>query len=204
MRRIFVHFENQLDNIWNNLLVGFLALHVIVEAKKAPLKKPITLPVHFSGNKLSARFINTIPPSGSSEYAASVGRSFLNSMVVSYERYATQMVVSHRNGQVYKDPADDKTMVKPQDFEALGVFDRSALEFFNQLRYLRNTMVHYNGVYNVRNPLDYTFGPNTYQSAGHEGQLIHYTYDVLPWIHTKLKDVVQQGNAAYFSSFPLP
>ena len=75
--------------------------------------------------------------------------------------------------------------------------------FIQQLRRLRNSIVHFNGVYSKTNPLNYTFGKNTYNSLGHEGENITIELDSIMHIYQEVYKLVSEINKRYFNLFPI-
>ena len=78
------------------------------------------------------------------------------------------------------------------------------MTFLVQPRRLRNSIAHYNGVYSATNELNYTFGTQSYNSVGNEGQNISIEFDNILWIYDKLMDTVRWGNVTYFAHYPIP
>ena len=70
--------------------------------------------------------------------------------------------------------------------------------YIREKRRIRNSIVHYNGVYTKTNLLDYTFGKNKYDSKGHEGENISIELDTLIIIHEKVDKLVDEINRRYF------
>jgi len=113
------------------------------------------------------------------------------------------MYVSYHNDLVRVDPAmlDDRR-VNSSLFEKLdNLYSEEEKEYFSQLRHLRNSIIHYNGVYALTNPLDYTFGDDTYHSNGHEGESITIQLDSIIAIFEKVKSIVQRINDRFFELF---
>lgn len=130
----------------------------------------------------------------------------MNDIVIAYERYSMLMIASHKNGQVRIDPCpiSDKKL-SAHLFEQLpNVYLPKDLTFLVQLRRLRNSIVHYNGVYSAINQLNYTLGTQRYNSMGNEGQNISIEFDNILWTYDKLMDTVRRGNMSYFTHYPIP
>jgi hypothetical protein len=154
MNTILPEFNGSTERILNNFYCSFLAINFI---NLRPYNCDITL----SGldSVMTAASINSFDEDDVQEYGNSIRRHFLNDLIISYERYSTIMYMSHENGQVRKDPYLVKTKLYAKPFEQLtDIYDEDEKEFFKQLRYLRNSKVHYNGVYNENNELSYNFG----------------------------------------------
>ena len=84
------------------------------------------------------------------------------------------MYISHVNNKVGQDPALllDRS-INSSKFEIIGnLYSEADLNFIKQLRRLRNSIVHFNGVYSKTNPINYTFNNKIYCSDGHEGENI--------------------------------
>mgnify|MGYP004116399807 FL=1 len=110
------------------------------------------------------------------------------------------MFASHQNAKTRIEPAtlNDRNL-GAHNFEQLAsIYDQADLTFLIQLRRLRNSIVHYNGVYSATNELNYTFGTNTYDSVGNEGLNITIEFDNILLIYERLKDIVKTGNDNYF------
>jgi len=85
----------------------------------------------------------------------------------------------------------------------VNIYSPDGLNFLIQLRRLRNSIVHFNGHYSVTNQLNYTFGTNTYNSIGNEGNNISIEFDSILWIFDELRRIVRSGNANYFTHYPV-
>ena len=155
---------------------------------------------------MTAASLNDFDNDGVQEYGNSIRRHLLNDIVIAYERYSMIMYASHSNGQVRADPAMlNNRQLGAHNFEQLpNIYDSVVKTFFVQLRRLRNSIVHYNGVYSATNPLNYTFGTQTYSSLGNEGTNISIEYDNILWIYHKLREFVGVGNSNYFLYYPVP
>ena len=139
------------------------------------------------------------------EYANSIRRHMLNDIVICYERYATLMYSSYDNKRQRKDPAlVDNKYINASKFEELisGLYTNDELLFLQQLRRLRNSIVHFNGVYTATNLLDYTFHNNKYFSNGHEGENITIEFDTLIYIFKEVYKIVDDINKRYFKLNP--
>ena len=203
MRTIYNEFKAGMDNIYNSFFISFLALKPLMER---PLNDNFKIPIEgFAYNLLEANQINSLRNDSINEYVNSIRRHTLNDIVICYERYASLMYCSHNNGQQRQDPAllDDR-YINAAKFENLDnrIYEDSDKEFFQQLRRLRNSIVHFNGVYTQTNPLDYTFGKNTYKSQGHEGENISIELDSIMSIYNKVYELVENVNKRYFVTFP--
>lgn len=202
MRTIFEHFSAGMDNIYNSFFLSFLSLKVLEER---PLSKDYYIPVaEFSFTHLEAGQINRLQMDSVNEYVNSIRRHLLNDIVICYERYATTMYASFCNGMIRTDPAriDDRGN-NPSKFERIeGLYTNEEKEFFVQLRHLRNSIVHYNGVYSKTNPLNYTFYKNYYNSEGHEGESISIELDSLMYIFKRTRATVGRINGVFFELGP--
>lgn len=198
MRTIFEQFSAGMDNIYNSFYLSFLSLKVLGER---PLSNDYYIPISgFSFNHLEAERINSIQMDSVNEYVNAIRRHLLNDIVICYERYATTMYASFCNGMIRTDPAkiDDRGN-NPSKFEKIeGLYTKEEKEFFVQLRHLRNSIVHYNGVYSKTNPLNYTFYKNYYNSDGHEGEPISVELDSLMYILTRTRSMVERINKVFF------
>lgn len=177
MRTVINEFNAGMDNIYNSFFISFLSLKVLEDR---PLKNDYLIPISgFSHNRLEAVQVNRLQSDSVNEYVNSIRRHMLNDIVLCYERYATTIYASYRNGNKRVDPAtQDNRNNKPLLFEGLPqLYTAEEKEFFIQLRHLRNSIVHYNGVYSATNPLNYTFYLDSYSSKGHEGEA-----SVFSWI----------------------
>ena len=201
MRTIYSDFNASMDNTYNNFFISFLALKPIFER---PLSKNFIIPITgFSYNNLEAQQLNSLTEGNVNEYVNSIRRHTLNDIVICYERYATLMYSSHKNEYQRKDPAllNDRS-INSSKFESLpGLYLPEELYFFQQLKRLRNSIVHFNGVYTATNSLDYTFHKNTYASGQHEGEYITIELDTIVYIHSKVNDLVASINERYFDLF---
>ena len=203
MRTILPEFVASMARIRNNFYFSFLALNFV---NLRPFSADITLPVNVSHNVMTSNSLNSFDEDGVKEYGNSIRRHFLNDMVIAYERYSMLMIASHNNGQHRIDPAlvNDRRLGAHLLEQLAHVYEPDECRFLIQVRRFRNSIVHYNGVYSATNALDYTFGTETYQSAGHEGQNIAVEFDTLLWIHDKLIVTAEDGNARYLAHYPPP
>jgi len=203
MRTILPEFIGSIERIRNNFFFSFLALNFV---NQRPFQHDITLPVNISQNVMTAQSLNFFDNDGVQEYGNSIRRHVLNDIVIAYERYSMLMIASHNNGQVRIDPCfiRDRKLGAPSFEQLENVYRQDDLEFLKQLRRLRNSIVHYNGVYSATNELNYTFGTQNYNSMGNEGQNISIDFENILWIYNKLEDIVRIGNASYFTHYPLP
>ena len=159
--------------------------------------------VEMENKILKAESANKFDHDGVQEYGNSIRRHFLNDIVIAYERYSTLMYASYKNKEIRTDPSiiDDR-LVRAEKFEELdNIYLENEKKFFNQLRRLRNSIIHFNGVYCKTNELDYTFKNQKYFSKGYEGQNITIEFDTILWIYNKIIEIVEKGNKNYFSYY---
>ena len=202
MRTIFDRFRASMLHIHEDFHLGCLAL-VFIDQR--PFSADVVLPPPLIKNTIPATWLNDLRSDQRDEYESTLLRHLLNDMVLAYERYATTMYLSHASGRVLTEPAAKGTRgLKPSAFERLkGVYSKADLDFLIQLRRLRNTIVHYNGLYNTSNSLDYTFGSQHLRSIGNEGKPIEVTdYNVNLWIWNRLRTAVKSVDEAYFAQYP--
>lgn len=194
MNTIYDEFQNSMSRIKDNFMLSFLSTNFV---NQKPFEKDILFDVNFNGNYLSKELINTISNDTIQEYGNSIRRHFLNDLVIAYERYASLMYISDKKGKSRQDSAlfDKKESTNYQSF-IYGL--SSEKDFLKNLVSLRNSIVHYNGVYNVSNSISYTFGSETFQSSGNEGQSISITFGNLLWIYDKLINEINIINTNYF------
>ncbi len=200
MRSIFTEFNNSMQNIRGNFYISFLSINFINDNR--PFSSDITINAHISNNTISSNTLNNIPPT-MHEYRNSIRRHFLNDMIIAYEKYCGLMYVSHNNNQTRTDPSiiNDRRPFAPRFENISQVFSNNDRTFLVQLRRLRNSIVHYNGKYTITNTLNYTFGTQTYNSVGHEGENIIIQWDTLLWIYNHLLEIVNRGNSNYFTHY---
>ena len=203
MNTIHSEFTGSLERTNNSFYFSFLAMAFL---KQRPFASDVVLPVNIPKNIVTAASLNGFDHDGVQEYGNSIRRHFINDMVIAYERYSMTMYVSHNNDQVRIDPAmlSDRQLGAHQFEQLPNVYDAASKTFFVQLRRLRNSIVHYNGVYSAANELNYTFGTQTYSSVGHEGANISIEFDNILWIYDKLRERVASGNSNYFLQWPVP
>lgn len=120
--------------------------------------------------------------------------------MICYERYAALMYTCHKNGyRIDYANIDDRT-INSAKFESLpDLLSTDEKEFIIQLRRLRNSIVHYNGVYNKSNVLKYTFLNNIYDSQGHEGENISIDLDSIMYIFSTMNSLIAKVHARYIS-----
>lgn len=194
MKTIFEEFQAGMDNIYNSFFISFLALKPLMER---PLLEDFQIPIAgFSTSCLEAVQLNQLGDDSVNEYVNSIRRHMLNDIVICYERYATLMYVSHKAG---KRVNVEKRNVNAAIFEKeSGFYGENEKNFFEQLRRLRNSIVHYNGVYNKANLLNCTFLNYTYNSVGHEGENIQIDFDSIMYIYNEVLQKVTMINQRYF------
>lgn len=203
MKTILPEFIGSTERIKNNFYFSFLS---VVFLNHRPFSKDIILPVNLSDNIMKARSLNNFDDDGVQEYGNSVRRHLLNDMVIAYERYSMAMHASHSNGQTRIDPAlINNRQLGAHNFEQLqDVYEDDEKLFLIQLRRLRNSIVHYNGIYSSTNQLNYTFGTQTYNSVNNEGDNIAIEFENILWAYDKLQKCVRRGSLRYFENYPLP
>jgi len=201
MNTILPEFIGSIERIKNNFYFSFLALAFL---NQRPFSNDIVLPVNLPDNIMTAASLNNFDTDGVQEYGNSIRRHFLNDMVIAYERYSMAMYASHNNGQTRIDPAllNDRQLGAHKFEQLPNVYENDDKTFLIQLRRLRNSIVHYNGVYSSTNELNYTFGTQTYNSVGYEGQEISIEFENILWIYDKLQECVGRGNSNYFANYP--
>jgi len=203
MRTILPEFIGSMERIINNFYFSFLALNFV---NQRPFQHDVILPVNLSHNIMTVQSLNSFDNNGVQEYGNSIRRHLLNDIVIVYERYSMLMIASNDNGQVRTDPCHiNDREIRAHLIEQLpNVYQPDDVKFLVQLRRLRNTIVHYNGIYCATNELNYTFGTQSYNSVGNEGQNISIEFDNILWIYDKLVETVQRGNANYFIHNTIP
>lgn len=200
MHRILRGFQRGMGSVRDNFKFSLLALKFF---EQRPFAQDIILRINESKITIPAKKLNDAEADVVRQYVNSIRRHLLNDMVIVYERYSTLMMASHDAGQVYVDPSLAKKLVWSHQFESLpNVYTSDDLQFFQQLRHLRHSVVHYNGVYNACNKLDYTFGTETFVSQGNEGKGIEVSFDTLLSIWQKLLHTVERGNRDYLRAYP--
>lgn len=201
MRTVINEFNAGMDNSYNSFFISFLSLKVLEDR---PLKNDYLIPISgFSHNRLEAVQVNRLQSDSANEYVSSIRRHMLNDIVLCYERYATTIYASYRNGNKRVDPAtQDNRNNKPLLLEGLPqLYTAEEKEFFIQLRHLRNSIVHYNGVYSAANPLNYTFYLDSYSSKGHEGEAISIQLDSILYIYERVRGIVGRVDKVFFDLF---
>ena len=116
------------------------------------------------------------------------------------------MQVSHINGQNRTEPATlNNRNLGAHHFEQLpNVYTDDQKTFLIQQRRLRNSIVHYNGVYSATNELNFTFGTNTYNSIGNEEQYITIEFENILLIYNRLREITYTVNDNYFAHYHKP
>ena len=147
--------------------------------------KPFEFKLELDGQSLNSFF-----ESGASDrHFRLVRRQFLADLVSVYERCATAMIASHKNGRVLTDPSklpkSEARSLQAKHFEELPqVLTAEQKTWLSQLRRLRNSLLHYDGLYNFANELDYTLGSQRLVSKGREGTPIDgVDLEALLWIY---------------------
>lgn len=197
MKTIFKEFKAGMDNIYNSFFISFLALKPLMER---PLLEDFQIPIAgFSTSCLEAAQLNKLGDDSVNEYVNSIRRHMLNDIVICYERYATLMYVSHKAGKRIE--VDDRKVSAALFEKESGLYAEEEKIFFEQLRRLRNSIVHYNGVYNKANLLNYTFLNCTYNSVGHEGENIPINFDSIMYIYNEVQQKVAKVNQHYFEKY---
>ena len=203
METILNEFNGSIERIRNNFYFSFLALNFL---NQRPFNKDVVLPVNMADNLMTAKSINSFDQDGVTEYGNSIRRHFLNDIVIAYERYSMIMQVSHINGQNRTEPATlNNRNLGAHHFEQLpNVYTDDQKTFLIQQRRLRNSIVHYNGVYSATNELNFTFGTNTYNSIGNEEQYITIEFENILLIYNRLREITYTVNDNYFAHYHKP
>lgn len=201
MQTIIAEFEGSIERIRNNFYFSFLS---VIFINQRPFDQDIVLPLNSVHNIMKANSMNSFDQDGVTEYGNSIRRHFLNDIVIAYERYSTLMIASHQNRQERTAPETlNNRKIGANNFEQLvNIYSPDERNFLKQLRSLRNSIVHFNGHYSVTNQLNYTFGTNTYNSVGNEGDNISIEFDSILWIFDEMRRIVSSGNANYFKHYP--
>ncbi|NWF66644.1 MAG: hypothetical protein HXX81_04150 [Campylobacterales bacterium] len=202
MNTIYNEFNNSMSRIKNNFMLSSLSVNFI---NQKPFSNDIIFDVSFSGNYIPKDMMNNISRDTVQEYGNSIRRHFLNDMVIAYERYASLMYISDKKENTRYETAsfDKRESTNYQNF-IYSLCENEEKYFLKNLVNLRNSIIHYNGLYTISNPIDYTFGNDTYKSSYKEGQNITINFDNLLWIYEKLINIVTKINLNYFdcSHFP--
>lgn len=197
MKTIFEEFQAGMDNLYNSFFISFLALIPLMER---PFLEDFQIPIAgFSASCLEAAQLNKIGNDSVNEYVNSIRRHMLNDIVICYERYATLMYVSHKAGKRVE--VEDRKVSAALFEKESGLYVEEERTFFEQLRRLRNSLVHYNGVYNKANLLNYTFLNCTYNSESHEGEKIQIDFNSIMYIYNEVQNKVTEVNQRYFEKF---
>lgn len=189
MQTILPEFIGSMERIKNNFYFSFLSLTFL---NGRPFSNDVVLNANMSQNIMTAVSLNSFDQDGVNEFGNSIRRHFINDQVIAYERYSMLMIASHNNGQSHIDPCqiDDRTLGAHHFEQQANVYQDDDKTFLIQLRRLRNSIVHYNGKYSATNELDYTFGTESYNSVGRQGQNISIEFNNLLWIYDKLLQTV--------------
>jgi len=200
MNTILSEFKASLENIKNNFYFSFLSINFL---QNGPFASDITLQEQMKNNIMSFTSLNNFGLSEVNEYKNSIRRHCLNDIVIAYERYSMLMYASHKNNKTRTDPAtiNDRKLGAAKFEQLKNIYIKNDVDFLIQLRRLRNSIVHYNGVYTITNPLNYTFDNETYNSQGNAGNTISVQFDTIMWIYNKLLDTVERGNTSYFNHY---
>ena len=193
---IYDEYKAEMDNIYNSFFISFLALKPLQER---PLVSDFVIPITgFSFSTLEACQLNRLQNDSINEYVNSIRRHMLNDIMICYERYASLMYTYHIKGnRIDYANIEDRTLNSAK-FESLpNIFLPEEKEFIVQLRRLRNSIVHYNGVYNKSNLLKYTFYNYTYDSQGHEGENIQIDLDSIMYIYKTIFSLVANVHSRY-------
>lgn len=193
---IYDEYKAGMDNIYNSFFISFLALKPMQER---PLLSDFVIPIKgFSFSRLEARQLNSLQNDSINEYINSIRRHMLNDIMICYERYASLMYTYHIKGERVDYASIEDRTLNSAKFESLpNLFLQEEKEFISQLRRLRNSIVHYNSVYNKSNILNYTFHKNVYYSQGHEGENIQIDFDSIMYIYKTIFSLVTNVHSRY-------
>lgn len=201
METILNEFTGSTERIKNNFYFSILALNFI---NQRPFHIDVTLHIDdLASNVITANSINSIDTDTVQEYGNSARRHFLNDLVIAYERYSMLMYASHMHGKICTEPAtlNDRNLGAHKFEQLANIYNQAEQTFLIQLRRLRNSIVHYNGKYSATNQLNYSFGTDTYNSLGNEGQNITINFDNILLIYDRLREIVRNGNENYFLNY---
>lgn len=200
LNSIIAEYKGGMDNIYNSFFISFLAIKPLMER---PMLSDFVIPIQgFSFSTLKAEQLNKLGNDSINEYVNSIRRHMLNDMMISYERYATLMFAYHANGKRIDYAHLKDRSLNASKFESLpNILTPAEQEFIVQLRRLRNSIVHYNGVYNKSNQLNYTFFNNVYYSIGHEGEDIQIEFDSIMNIYFQINNIVHSMHNRYISLY---
>lgn len=197
---IYSEYKAGMDNIYNSFFISFLALKPLQER---PLVSDFVIPIPgFSYSNLEARQLNSLQDGSINEYVNGIRRHMLNDIMICYERYSTLMYTFHTNGKRIDYANINDRSLNSAKFEALpNLYHTTEKEFIVQLRRLRNSIVHYNGIYNKSNILNYTFLNNVYNSQGHEGENIQIELDTIVYIYNQMLKIVKSVHNRYLNTY---
>lgn len=198
MNTIYKEFNNSMSRIKDNFMLSFLSINFI---NQKPFLTDVILGVDFNENYISKEMMNNIPNDTVQEYGNSIRRHFLNDMVIAYERYVSLMYISDKKGKVRQETAlyEKREIVSNLYSDFIYQYcEGDEKDFLKNFTRLRNSIVHYNSLYTISNPIDYTFGNKTYTSSGKEGQNVQINFENLLWIYEKLINTVKNINEKYY------
>ena len=196
MKEIHRTFRIAMANLYEHLVTSYVILPYLMRDKTArsPFQDKVNMPVRLHDRyklfELDGELLNSFLESeASTRYFRIARRQFLADLVSIYERCATAMIASHKNGRVLTDPSklpkSEARSLQARHFEELPqVLTAEQKTWLSQLRRLRNSLLHYDGLYNFANELDYTLGSQRLVSKGREGTPIDgVDLEALLWIY---------------------
>lgn len=180
-------FQGGMENIRNNFYLSFLTLLAL---ESRPFDNSISIPSYEEPGFIDYNSLNKIGQDSVIEFENSIRRHTLNDIVICYERHASQLYLVLKDNE-FSDPSMEKSICNyPIELETkFDLYTQDECTFFSQLRRLRNSIVHYNGVYNKKNTLNYKFQYNYYNSKGHEGENIMIKFETIMFIYHKVLDL---------------
>ena len=195
---IYDEYKAGMDNIYNSFFISFLALKPLQER---PILYDFIIPIPDNCWTLKAYQLNRLQNDSINEYVNSIRRHMLNDLMICYERYATLMYSYHIKGSRVDYATIENRTLNASKFESIpNLFLPEEKEFIVQLRRLRNSIVHYNAVYNKSNILNYTFHKNVYNSQGHEGENIQIDLDSIMYIYKTMYCLVTKVHSRYVNN----
>lgn len=187
VERIKCDFIGGMENIRNNFYLSFLT---VLALNNRPFDSSVWIQSFEGPGVIDNNSLNKIAQDSLDEYLNAIRRHALNDMVICYERHASKLFLLLKD-----DKMDDPALIEnrcnyPVCLESSkGLLLEDDKVFLEQLRRLRNSIVHYNGVYNKSNVLDYVFLKNRYYSKGHEGENISIDFESVMYIYHRLLDL---------------
>ena len=189
INQIYIEYVSSCERIKNNFFLGLLSINFI---NQRPFYTDIQLNVNLPEmNIIKCGSLNTLNDDAVQEYGNSLRRTILNDSIIAYEKFATRTALLLAGNHIDHCEIEDRK-IGSHNLEAIAeLYTDEHLEKIKAIKKLRNSIIHFNGVYNVNNKFKLNIGSETFDSCNKIGQNIRAEYSTILQIHDYIKLIVE-------------